>query len=268
MKYFVVSDIHGFFTPMIAALKENGFDEDCNEHRLIICGDLIDRGKEILKLTDYIVKLLDKHRVVLIKGNHEDMLEWMLEDFSSPFPIRNRGMYAANGTLQTAMDLAGISNPHIKRMEDTTELANLVDRVKESKFMRDVLPKMRNFYETSHYVFVHGWIPLCHISSGTPSSYKIPIYDMGWRDAFSERWARARWSNGMMLCCTEGIRDPDKTIVCGHWHASFGHAVYENKGSEFGADADFSPFYGDGIIAIDACTSYSGQVNCLVLEDD
>ena len=31
--------------------------------------------------------------------------------------------------------------------------------------------------------------------------------------------------------------------------------------------ADHSPFYGDGIIAIDACTPLSKKINCLVLEE-
>lgn len=56
-------------------------------------------------------------------------------------------------------------------------------------------------------------------------------------------------------------------IVCGHWHTSYGHSKYERKGTEFGEDADFSPYYGPGIIAIDACTAFSGKVNCLVIED-
>jgi hypothetical protein len=59
----------------------------------------------------------------------------------------------------------------------------------------------------------------------------------------------------------------EKTIVCGHWHASYGHVKFEHKGSEFGPDADFSPYYGDRIIAMDACTAESGKVNVLVLED-
>lgn len=37
--------------------------------------------------------------------------------------------------------------------------------------------------------------------------------------------------------------------------------------SEIGEKADFSPFYSDGIIALDACTALSGIVNCIVLED-
>ena len=58
-----------------------------------------------------------------------------------------------------------------------------------------------------------------------------------------------------------------KTILCGHWHCSYGHATYERKGSEFGPDADFSPYSGPGVIALDACTAHSGKVNIVVLED-
>ena len=49
----------------------------------------------------------------------------------------------------------------------------------------------------------------------------------------------ARWINGMdaAQACTE-----EKTILCGHWHCSYGHATYEHKGSEFGPDADFRPY--------------------------
>ena len=59
----------------------------------------------------------------------------------------------------------------------------------------------------------------------------------------------------------------EKTILCGHWHASYGHFKFEHKGSEFGPDADFSPFYGNRIIALDACTGLSRRVNVIVLED-
>ncbi|MBO4554651.1 MAG: hypothetical protein J5713_02605 [Clostridia bacterium] len=55
--------------------------------------------------------------------------------------------------------------------------------------------------------------------------------------------------------------------MCGHYHASYGHANIEHKGSEFGEDADFEPFEADGILAIDACTALSHKVNCIVIED-
>ena len=56
-------------------------------------------------------------------------------------------------------------------------------------------------------------------------------------------------------------------ILCGHWHCSYGHAVYEGRGSEFGPDADFSPYEAPGILALDACTAFSGRVNVAVIED-
>ena len=60
--------------------------------------------------------------------------------------------------------------------------------------------------------------------------------------------------------------EDDKTIICGHWHTSFGHSTIDHAGSQFGPDANFRPFYGTGIIALDACTAVSGFVNCIVVE--
>lgn len=53
----------------------------------------------------------------------------------------------------------------------------------------------------------------------------------------------------------------------GHWNCSYRHSVLEHKGSQYNEDADHSPFYGDGIIAIDACTPLSKKINCLVLRE-
>jgi hypothetical protein len=63
-----------------------------------------------------------------------------------------------------------------------------------------------------------------------------------------------------------GITEPGKTIVCGHFHCSWGHAK-EGRGAEWGEGAVFDPYRSEGIIALDACTSYSGKVNCIVIED-
>ena len=65
----------------------------------------------------------------------------------------------------------------------------------------------------------------------------------------------------------KGIIESGKTIVCGHWHCSFGHARYEHDGSEFESNANFTPYRANGIIALDACTALSGKVNCIVIED-
>ena len=53
----------------------------------------------------------------------------------------------------------------------------------------------------------------------------------------------------------------------GHFHTSWPRHNYEGK-PEFGEGADFNIYYGNGYIALDAMTAYSGKVNCLVIEDD
>ena len=47
----------------------------------------------------------------------------------------------------------------------------------------------------------------------------------------------------------------------------FGHSRYEGDGGEFDNNPNFTPYYGEGVIALDACTPVSGVVNCIVIED-
>lgn len=70
MRYFITSDIHGHYTELKQALDKNNFSQDTDT--LVICGDLLDRGKENVKCLQYVNSLPNK---VLIKGNHEYNLE-------------------------------------------------------------------------------------------------------------------------------------------------------------------------------------------------
>lgn len=260
MKYYVVSDVHGFYTPMMSALKEKGFFEDKEPHKLIVCGDLFDRGEEAEKIQDFICDLLEKDLVILIRGNHEDLIEELVENFSYLMTINILvSHHWHNQTPQTVFQLTH-SNLH----EAITKPEKIARKMRKTPFFRKILPAMADYYETEKYVFVHGWIPADGVGGSRPL-YFYPIEN--WRESGVDRWKDARWINGMFaaLC---GVTEPGKTIVCGHWHASYGHSVPEGKCSEFGDDADFTPYYGEGVIAIDACTARSGFVNCIVLEDE
>ena len=177
---------------MKSALEKAGFFSDTTPHKLIMLGDLFDRGHEAKQLQQFILEQMEQDKIILIRGNKE------------------------------------------------------------------IIPAMLDYFETEHYVFTHGWIP------SIPNRDKSYSYISSWREADREQWNQARWFNGMDATQTA---DENKTIVCGHWHTSYGHSKYEHKGTEFGEDADFSPYYGPGIIAIDACTAFSGKSNCLVIED-
>ena len=73
MRYYVTADVHGYFTELKTALTTQGFFEYQGPHKLIVCGDLYDRGTEALQLQAFILELMDKDQVILIRGNHEDL---------------------------------------------------------------------------------------------------------------------------------------------------------------------------------------------------
>ena len=55
MKFFVSSDIHGFFDEWQLALNNAGFDINNPNHKIIICGDLFDRGRQSKEIVNFIL---------------------------------------------------------------------------------------------------------------------------------------------------------------------------------------------------------------------
>ncbi len=251
MRYYVAADIHGFFTPFYSALEEAGYFGDDGEKKLIICGDLLDRGTEAEKTLEFVLDLLSKDQIILIRGNHEDLFcDLVTEDNGLPY-----SHHIQNGTFHTALDLTGydIAMAGIRHYD-------FAEAGRKTLYYTKIIPAMLDYYETDHYIFVHGWIP-CAFQGF--QRYNI-IED--WRNSDRQAWESARWYNGMDAAAA-GVTVGGKTIVCGHWHSSYGHSRYEKKCTEFGEDADFSPYYAPGIIALDACTAHSHKANVIVLED-
>ena len=239
MKYYVAADVHGFCTEFRSALEKAGYFSDQAQHKLVILGDLFDRGKEARAMQDFILQLLDEDAVILIRGNHEDLFTEMVT-VEEGLPVRH---HESNGTYETALQLTGFE-PY----RALAEHFDFAEAAQKTPYFRRIIPSTIDYCETEHYIFVHGWIP-----DGED-----------WRHAGRDAWHEARWSNGMEE--VQRHRE-EKTILCGHWHCSYGHAVLENRGSEFGPDADFSPYYAPGIIALDPCTAHSRIVNVVVIED-
>ena len=250
MKYYITADTHGFCSILKAALGQAGFFSEKEPHKLIILGDLFDRGDEAKELQEFILQLMDEDRVILIRGNHEDLFkELVTEDRGMPY-----SHHVQNGTYDTALQLTDY-DPALALIRNF----DFADAAKLTPYYTRIIPAMKDYYETAHYIFVHGWIPCMWNRKSGYSFYS------DWRNADLFDWKRARWYNGMDAAptCME-----EKTILCGHWHTSYGHWKYEHKGSEFEEDADFSPYYGPGVIALDACTAYSQQINVITLEDE
>ncbi len=262
MKYYVTTDPHAHYTPLAGALRAAGYFEDAGEKRLLVCGDLLDRGKEPLAVVDFLMAELAAHRLTIIRGNHEDLLEDALESIADGYVMDVSSCsshHVTNGTWQTLLALSGMNEDDALRYPK-----RLVNLVRQSPFYRELLPCGVDFYETEHHIFTHGWIPT-RTEGYRP--YVRHHYDPDWRHAPSDLWRQARWLNGMAMACKHRILEPGKCIVCGHYATAHGHALYGHGGSENGVGADYSPFSAEGILALDACTVVSGQVNCWIVED-
>ena len=259
-RYFAVSDVHSYFTCLKQTLERQGFSVTDPTHVLMVLGDAFDRGTETRELAEFLLDLHDAGRLLYIRGNHEDLLVMLLQQLARGYdPIDLAlGVHASNGTWQTALDLADMTEAQALRAP-----LELVARVKETRVYRDLLPSCLNYWETDEYVFVHGWIPTKADGRGRSARHE---YDPLWREADEPQWKDARWINGMDAACRQGVLEPNKTIVCGHYHTSWGHCHIDGRGNEWGEDALFSPFTASGILAIDACTAYSKTMNCFVLD--
>ena len=245
MRYYVLSDLHGFCTLFLSTLREARYESYQGAKRIVLLGDLFDRGSEAVEMQDTLLRLMDENRVILIRGNHEDLFEDLVtSDHGRPLQH-----HVHNGTYDTLEQLTGMKGGGWGRG------IKLAKAGRETPYYRTILPAMLDYYETPNYIFTHAWVPL---SGGTG-------YRSDWRTADAADWREARWVNPMDAVRT--AKGEKKTLVCGHFHCSYGHWRYESKGSEYGPDADFSPYTTKGLIAIDACTAYSRKMNCLVVDD-
>lgn len=266
MRHYVITDPHAFYSLVHDTLTRCGFFDDPEPHKLVICGDLLDRGPETKAMQDFAVSLLEEDRLIFIRGNHEDLMVRLLDDLTTGntwLLEQGESVHNHNGTWLSALRLADMTEA--RALARPGELAA---RVEHSPFCKYLLPEALDYYETEHYVFTHGWIP-CASSVGSTkyAPYKSFYFNSDWRNADYMDWYNARWYNGMEFACRRSLAPRDKTVVCGHVTTSYGHANIEGIGSENGANADYSPFYAPGIIALDGCIVRSGIVNCIILED-
>ena len=237
-KLFVVSDIHSFYTPLKEALDENGFDPKNEEHWLIVCGDVFDRGDESEEVLNFLMSL---ERKILVKGNHDILLKDCC-DWGFP---HSHDFH--NGTAKTIYDLGGAGEGN-----SFDECCIITwNRLKEYRKL------LVNYFETQNYIFVHSWIP----------TLSQDEYDDNWRNASDMRWEDAMWVNPFDMHFLLDLNRTGKTIVFGHWHCSAGHKMLGRCEEEFG-HAIWEPCYAEGIIGIDRCTAHTGKVNVIVLEDE
>ena len=133
------------------------FDPENPNHTLVSCGDAIDRGPRPNEVIKYFVNL---PRKVLIRGNHEDLMAELLDSPYGPQPNDY-----SNGTWGSVVELASKHHKVNYGTKIGKTLASYMDWDEVRKFARaektyrQYESLLVNYFETEHYIFVHGWIP-------------------------------------------------------------------------------------------------------------
>ena len=269
-KFFVVSDIHSFATSLLENLKLAGFRKSNKNHILIVCGDIFDRGFETMEVYKFL-KSLPKSRCILIRGNHEDLYFKLLEkDFPQSHDY-------SNGTVLTFAQIAGVDHYELSTWYSDNpkakweEVREIVANSEVTKWLKS--KQWVNYYELENYIFVHSFIPTKVKESRLfldlaphrrqPDDLEI---DKDWRNADEKEWYSATWG-----CPYKQFRaglfnheiENNKKLVCGHWHASDFHKVFDTSGRF----SDYDIYFGDNLIALDACTALTQQTNVLVIDE-
>ena len=202
MKYFLTGDLHSFYIPFEQSLKNVRYDKNNSNHSLVILGDLFDRGEETKELYNFLTSI-PEDRLILVKGNHEYLLEQLL---NKSFP---ESYDFSNGTVRTCCQMAYSSKHIAKKNEmilkdlefdvtygsifsDKTDNLDdkfairkwkqIVKRVKNSdiyNWFKNI--KWKHYFELDKFIAVHSFVPVkfnnnCHF---TKQSEFNAIYN-GW----------------------------------------------------------------------------------------
>jgi len=292
MIYFVASDIHSFYDEFIEALSTAGYNKDNPEHILIVCGDIFDRGPKSKEIFQFLTSL-PKERLILIRGNHEQLF---LELIDKDLPERHD---FTNGTVKTICQfyadaytidaesfynqlcediywslfvgykIDGLTKPvsilkeNWKKIISKIKSLDIIDWLKSDKW--------RNYYELDNFIFVHSFIPLTsHIFNSYLNSNVVRNYLPEWRDASQKLWNEAVWMCPWELYRNGLFNDEEKngkTLVCGHWHTADFYKYLKNDDTP-----TTNIYFSKGIIGLDGGVTNNNyeliyECNVLVIKD-
>lgn len=235
MKYFVISDIHSHYDAMITALTNHGYDAKNDNHHLIVLGDLFDRGKQPVKVLEYLYPLHIQKKATIILGNHDTFLL----DFLDGNNTRTMFNIAYNGFGKTLYYLSGIM-PTEEALDTAREKIN-----ERFSYLHNFLKSFPLYYELGDYIFVHGG---------------IDGQMLDWKSMQTQR--DFVWNREIDLAPV-----PGKTVVAGHHRV----ATIRVKTKDYHLlhlhdPSKFDILYKEGKILIDRYVEVSNEINVLILE--
>lgn len=251
MTYFVFADPHGNYEALIAAITEMGYDAANPQHQLIGCGDYFGRAaqsnSDCVNIWRYLTSPHHTNKPICIRGNHESILIDAIERRQ----LTEVDIY--NGEHNTFASFLGRYPNQVKR---DCYLQFDAAKVMMNVGFYDWLKSLPWYFETEHYIFTHGFVPMMYFNRG------VELNDFG-----ESELEEASWSN-----IPDDIRTLDlikvgthKTIVFGHWRAKELNEKFADKWEE--KDGEIYVDKERNLIGLDTTTALSYKVGCIVIED-
>jgi serine/threonine protein phosphatase 1 len=151
-RYYAVGDIHGrldLFEAMIAAIEDEIAAAPGLDHRIVLLGDLVDRGPESAGVIRRTQSWQQSRNVRVLAGNHEDMF---LNAFRKPEQLRH---FLKHGGYETALSF-GLTAHELGTLDLEEIHALYCARIPQS--VRDYVASFETMIRAGDYVFVHAGI--------------------------------------------------------------------------------------------------------------
>lgn len=259
MKYFIVSDVHGFYDELIKGLEEVGFDSSNPEHIFVSLGDLFDRGDKSYECLQFVNGLTNK---ILICGNHENcMQDAILRKHFKSYDSHNK-------TDKTCWEFYKHSHPD-EEISDVSE-TDVLRWLETYDDLNKYFGCLKDYHIIGNNIFVHGWVPYwCRTIADVKRADWVDWYDAVWENGAS------CWYNYGKIKTDDSEFARVVTVFCGHVHSWFANHKYHHSGVvEFIPETndvktellDNKPFIDDGIVNLDSYTRATHNVNVYILE--
>lgn len=153
---YVMSDIHGMYDKFIKMINKIKLTK---EDKLIIVGDVFDRGPDPLKLLDYVVT---HDNIELIKGNHEQFCVEYLSGYNAKCWMENGGITTLEQITRNGQDFMVA----VKNYINTLPIIKVIDKfiiVHAGLYLPDnhnnyLLKEILNMQDEEYNLWNRSWL--------------------------------------------------------------------------------------------------------------
>jgi serine/threonine protein phosphatase 1 len=151
-RYYAIGDIHGrldLYEALIAAIEGEIAAAPGHDHRIVLLGDLVDRGPDSAGVVERTHAWQQVRNVRVLAGNHEEMF---LAAFEKPEALRH---FLKHGGHETLMSY-GFTRRQLSEMPLEAIFAALPQMIPQHT--RDYIAGFETMIRAGDYVFVHAGI--------------------------------------------------------------------------------------------------------------